>query len=203
MSIDDKMTVDERRKYLNTMKKRYEQADQRERGRLLTEMEAITSLHRKSLIRLLHKPSLERHPRRRQRGRTYGPAVEDARWVIANSLDHICAERLQPNLVWMAQHLAAHGELTISPPVLVQLGQIKVATIRRLLQRRAPRPTSLASSGARAGQPARSRDPHETGALGRIGAGPFRGGPGPSQRTDDRGRLRAYPAMGRCHHRLE
>jgi hypothetical protein len=137
MSIDDKMTVDERRKYLNTMKKRYEQADQRERGRLLTEMEAVTGLHRKSLIRLLHEPSLERHPRRRQRGRTYGPAVEDALWVIADSLDHICAERLQPNLVWMAQHLAEHGELTVSPAVLAQLGQIKVATIRRLLQRRA------------------------------------------------------------------
>jgi transposase InsO family protein len=138
MSIDDKMTVDERRKYLNTMKRRYEQADQHERGRLLTEMEAVTGLHRKSLIRLLHAPSLARQPRRRQRGRTYGPAVEDALGVIADSLDHICAERLQPNLVWLAQHLAEHGELTVSPAVLAQLGQIGVATIRRLLQRRAP-----------------------------------------------------------------
>ncbi len=137
MSIDDKMTVDERRKYLNTVKKRYEQADQHGRGLLLTEMEAVTGLHRKSLIRLLHAPSLERQPRRRQRGRTYGPAVEDALWVIADSLDHICAERLQPNLVWLAQHLAAHEELTVSPAVLAQLGQIGVATIRRLLQRRA------------------------------------------------------------------
>jgi hypothetical protein len=137
MSIDDKMTVDERRKYLNTVKKRYEQADPRERGLLLTEMEAVTGLHRKSLIRLLHEPSLERQPRRRQRGRTYGPAVEEALWVIADSLDHICAERLKPNLVWLAQHLAEHGELIISPAVLAQLGQIGVATIRRRLQRRA------------------------------------------------------------------
>jgi hypothetical protein len=136
MSIDDKMTVDERRKYLHTMKKRYGQANRRERGLLLTEMETVTGLRRKSLIRLLHEPSLERHPRRRQRGRTYGPAVEDALAVIAASLDHVCAERLKPNLVWVAQHLAAHGELTVSPDVLAQLDQIGVTTIRRLLQRR-------------------------------------------------------------------
>jgi hypothetical protein len=136
MSINDKMTVDERRKYLCTMKKRYEQASPRKRSGLLSEMQAVTGLHRKSLIRLLNGPSLERQPRRRQRGRTYGPAVEDALWRIADSLDHICAERLKPNLVWMAQHLAAHGELTVSPAVLAQLGQIGVATIRRRLQRR-------------------------------------------------------------------
>jgi hypothetical protein len=134
MLIDDKMTINERRKYLHTMKKRYDQASQQERGRLLTEMEAVTTLHRKSLIRLLHEPSLERQPRRRQRGRTYGPAVAEALRVIADSLDHVCAERLQPNLVWVAHHLAAHGELTVSPAVLAQLGQIGVATIRRLLQ---------------------------------------------------------------------
>ena len=135
MSIDDRMTIDERRKYLRTMKKRYERADLVGRGALLDEMQAVTGLHRKSLIRLLSRPNLERQPRRRQRGRTYGPGVDDALRVIAESLDHICAERLQPNLVFLAHHLAAHGELTVSPAVLAQLGQIKVSTIRRRLQR--------------------------------------------------------------------
>ena len=138
MSIDDKMTVDERRKYLNTMRKRYDQASQQGRGALLNEMEALTGLHRKSLIRLMHQPSLQRQPRHRQRGRTYGPAVAEALRIIADSLDHVCAERLQPNLVWLAQHLAAHGELTLSPALLEQLGRIGVSTIRRLLQRLAP-----------------------------------------------------------------
>jgi transposase InsO family protein len=135
MAIDDKMTIDERRKYLHTMKKRYEHASQAARGLLLNEMEAITGLHRKSLLRLLHQPSLARQARCRQRGRTYGPAVDDALRVIADSLDHICAERLQPNLVELAQHLAAHGELTVTPAVLVQLGEIGVSTLRRHLQR--------------------------------------------------------------------
>jgi hypothetical protein len=135
MSIDDKMTIDERRKYLNAMKKRYDQDSPRERRARLDEMETMTGLHRKSLLRLMSQPSLERHPRRRQRGRTYGPGVDDALRVIDDSLDHICAERLQPNLVWMAHHLAEHGELTVSPAVLAQLEQIGVATIRRHLQR--------------------------------------------------------------------
>ena len=77
------------------MKKRYKQAGRKERGRLLDEVEAVTELHRKSLIRLMNG-SLERKPRRRQRSRTYGPEVDDALRVISESLDHICAERITP-----------------------------------------------------------------------------------------------------------
>ena len=109
MCIDDKMTIDERGKYLNTMKKRYDHDSPPERRARLNEMEAVTGLHRKSLLRLMSQPSLERQPRRRQRGRTYGPGVDDALRVIDDSLDHICAERLQPNLVRMAHHLAEHA----------------------------------------------------------------------------------------------
>jgi hypothetical protein len=145
MSIEDKMTIDERRKYLRKMQDRYLQADRKERGRLLDEMETVTELHRKSLIRLM-KGSLARRPRRRQRGRTYGPEVDDALRVIAESTDYICADRLTPNLTWLAQHLAAHGETTISPRLLEQLDRISVSTVERILTRirqdepRLPRP---------------------------------------------------------------
>ncbi len=53
MSTEEKMTVDERRKYLRLMKKRYVKANRKERGRLLDEMEAVLGIHRKSLIRLM------------------------------------------------------------------------------------------------------------------------------------------------------
>jgi len=134
MSTEDKMTIDERRKYLRRVKKRYVQADRKEQGRLLDEMEAVTELHRKSLIRLMNG-SLERKGRRRQRGRTYGPEVDDALRVIAESSDYVCAERLTPNLVWMANHLATHGELEVSPPLLEKLDQISVSTVGRTLAR--------------------------------------------------------------------
>jgi hypothetical protein len=97
-------------------------------------MQAITHLDRKSLIRLM-KGSLERKPRRQQRGKSYGPEVDDALCVIAESLDHVCAERLTPNLVWMAKHLAAHDELPVTSELLEQLDRISTATVRRHMAR--------------------------------------------------------------------
>jgi hypothetical protein len=134
MSNEDKMTINERRKYLRMVKKRYIKAVKVGRGHLLSEMEAVTGLHRKSLIRLMAS-NLERKPRRRQRGRQYGIDVDDALRVISESSDHICAERLQPNLEWLANHLCRHGELTLSEQLLTQLSRISVSTVKRILSR--------------------------------------------------------------------
>ena len=68
MSTQDNMTIEERRKYLRRMKTRHVKANCKEKEQLLDEMEAVTELHRKSLIRLMNG-SLERKPRRKQRGR--------------------------------------------------------------------------------------------------------------------------------------
>jgi hypothetical protein len=95
-------------------------------------MIAVTGLHRKSLIRLM-KSSLERKPRSKQRGRTYDKPVEDTIGIIAESLDYICAERLTPNLVWMAEHLASHGELMLSPTVRAKLERISISSTQRIL----------------------------------------------------------------------
>lgn len=51
MSNNEQMTIDERRKYLGMVKKRYVKADRKTKGQLLDEMEAITALDRKTLIR--------------------------------------------------------------------------------------------------------------------------------------------------------
>jgi hypothetical protein len=134
MPEEEKMTVDERFKYLRLMKRQYLQASRVERGRLLDDMKRMTGLHRKSLIRLMSS-SLKRKPRRKQRGRTYGPQVDDALRVIAETHDYICAERLQPNLVEMATQLAHHGEISASPGLWEQLGSISVSTVRRILMR--------------------------------------------------------------------
>ena len=60
------MTITERRKYLARMLPRYLAADHPAHGQLLDEMEAITGLHRKSLLRLLHAATLARQPRTHQ-----------------------------------------------------------------------------------------------------------------------------------------
>jgi hypothetical protein len=134
MSTEEKMSIDERRKYLRQMQKRYTKAGRKEKGQLLDEMEAVTELDRKSLIRLM-KGDLKRKARRKQRGRSYGAEVEDAMRVIYPSYDYICAERLTPNLVWMAQQLARHGELELTEGLLEKLGQVSISTVNRMLGR--------------------------------------------------------------------
>jgi len=128
------MSIDERRKYLVRMRQRYREASKKQKGALLDEMEQVTELHRKSLIRLMNG-SLARRRRSRERGCTYGPRVDDALRVIGASLDHPCAERLHGNLVGMANDLAAHHELKVDAELLADLGRISLGQLRRTLQR--------------------------------------------------------------------
>lgn len=135
MPDTERMTVAERRKCLKRMQGRYLAATREERSRLLDDLAVLTGLHRKSVVRLLNGLTLERRPRRRQRGREYGAAVDDALRVIWESLDYVCAERLTPALVATAEQLARHGELAATPEVLAQLGRISVASVQRRLTR--------------------------------------------------------------------
>jgi len=111
------MSVNERRKYLKRMKGRYVAAKRAERGRLLSEMEQVTGLHRKSLTRLMHAGSLERKKRTTPRPRSYGLEVERIIVRVWESRDYICAERLTPSLLEMAQHLARFEPLGLTAQV--------------------------------------------------------------------------------------
>jgi hypothetical protein len=134
MPSEEQMTIDERYKYLRIEQRRYREASRKERSRMLAEMEIVTGLKRKTLIRHMRSKKIERRARRKQRGKAYGAEVDDALRVIAESHDYICAERLTPNLVSMAEHLAAHSELQATPSLLRQLGDISVSTVRRRLK---------------------------------------------------------------------
>jgi hypothetical protein len=148
MPTEDEMTLNERRKYLKVMKPRYLNAKRKERGALLSEMERVTGMHRKSLTRLLHARSLERQKRRTPRSRSYGPEVEQVIVQVWESLDYICAERLTPGLLPMAQHLARFGEVSLTADVEEQLASISRATVGRLLRRYRSRSRRLPQKGA-------------------------------------------------------
>ena len=60
--------------------------------------------------------------------------VDNAVQVIARSLDYPCAERLQPNLVWMAKHLCVHQELRVGQETLEKLERISISTLKRMLK---------------------------------------------------------------------
>jgi len=135
MPDSEAMTIDEKRKCIKRMQQRYLVAGREVQGRLLDDLEQLTGLHRKSLVRLLRSTDLARRPRARQRGREYGSAVDDALRVIWETLDYVCAERLTPALVRTAQCLARHGELRLDAALVEQLGQISIATVQRRLRR--------------------------------------------------------------------
>ena len=73
---DKQMSLEARREYLRRMRTRYRLASRSENGILLDEMARVTQMHRKSLIRLLNSPDLERQKRQRERGKTYGADVQ-------------------------------------------------------------------------------------------------------------------------------
>src|SRR5436305_15180988 len=120
MPTEDEMTLDERRKYLKRMKPRYLKAKRGERSALLSEMEQVTGMHRKSLTRLLHAKSLERKKRQSPRCRSYGKAVEEVIVSVGESLEARCAGRATPNSLTTAQPVTGfdavkptkHGEGT-------------------------------------------------------------------------------------------
>lgn len=147
MPAEERMTVNERRKYLKLMKPRYQKARRKEQSALLSEMEQVTGLHRKSLLRLLHSDNLERTKRTKERGRTYGLATEQVILAVWESLDYVCAERLTPVLLSTAQHLARFGSVHLSHEVEEQLGQISEATVTRLLRRHRSRKQRLPQKG--------------------------------------------------------
>jgi hypothetical protein len=137
MPNDEDMTLAERRKYLRRMQGRYSAADRGGRTRLLSEMELVTGLHRRSVVRLLSPrgPGLDRATRTRQRGRSYGHLVDDVLRVVWETLDFVCAERLTPALVPTARLLARHGEVRLTDALEAQLGRISRASVQRRLTR--------------------------------------------------------------------
>jgi hypothetical protein len=147
MPTRDEMTIDERRKYLKLMAPRYQQAKRRERSQLLSEMEQVSKLHRKHLLRLLNGQSLDRKKRRTARSRSYGLEVEGVVLRVWESLDYICAERLTPSLLWMARHLASFGVLVLTVEVESQLATISCATVQRMLRKHRARKGRLPRTG--------------------------------------------------------
>lgn len=132
MGSDEKMTVDERYKYLRRLHQRYEKANRGERGRLLDEAEIITGLERKYVCHLLNKEGPIRKKRERQRGVVYDGEIRRAVRIVADALDWICPERLQPALAKTAAHLAGFGELEMSEALFSKLEKISISSVYRL-----------------------------------------------------------------------
>src|SRR5260221_948903 len=147
MPTKDEMTIDERRKYVKLMEPRYRKAQRKERSQLLSEMEQVSKLHRKHVIRLLNGEGLERKKRSTPRSPTYGLEVERVVLRVWESLDYICAERLTPSLGRIAKHLAGFGSLVLTAEVESQLATISPSTVERMLRKNRARKARLPRPG--------------------------------------------------------
>lgn len=114
---------------------RYYQAKRRQRSELLSEMEQVTKMHRKSLTRLLNGQSLERKKRRKTRPSSYGLEVERIVLRVWESLDYLCAERLTPSLLALGRHRAGFGVVRLTPELEEQLQSISTSTVQRILRK--------------------------------------------------------------------
>ena len=152
MPTTKKMSLNSRREYLSIKQAEYVRASRKERSAILDEMAKITQLNRKYIIQMMHS-ELQRKPRQRQRGRTYGDEEEEAVLFVAGCLDFICGKRLKPVLLSTAKALERHGEMMLSPKVEANLARISASTIDRIYARnkdrvvkRLPRKRPAASS---------------------------------------------------------
>lgn len=141
------MSLASRREYLRVMRRRYRTAASRqEKSQILDEVVATCGYHRKYAIRVLSVDQETPRPkRRRMRQKKYLEALPVIH-TVWQALDYPCAERLHPVLLQTAEHLAAHGEVNLSPLVREQLAQISRATLaRRLATFPSPKPRRLFS----------------------------------------------------------
>lgn len=125
-----------RKQYLEEVGKEYGTAEKGRRSELLDEAEGRTKLNRKYLIRVLggvHSGRTEN--RRRQRGRSYGAAVQSALVKVWEMFDYPCGQRLEPVLRQEVGRLRRLGELRCSEEVAAKLERISAKTIDRLLAR--------------------------------------------------------------------
>lgn len=142
------MTERGRREYAAVMRARYQQADKRERGRLLDEYCRTTGCHRKAAIRRLRARSRagSRSPGRpcQYVARELAPILERA-WLAS---DQLSGKLLRPILPALLTALATHHGLDLPPEARAALTTASAATLDRLLRplrrRRARQPRRLA-----------------------------------------------------------
>lgn len=117
-------------KYLD----RYLTADKKEKGEIIDEIEYLTGMHRKSIIRRFKRRQMTpKHKREKEtRGRKvkYGPDVNCALkevWELANK---ICGERLDGNIELFVDPLKQAGEWNYRPKTTELLFEMSLGTIK-------------------------------------------------------------------------
>jgi len=129
--------------------------------------------------------------------------VEEVIVQVWESLDYICAERLTPVLLAMAQYLAGFGVVKLSSEVQEQLKTISRATVGRRLRANRRRQRGLPQKGAERANQATKGVPMRRIAWDTTEPGQGAGGPGASSWREYGRSVWPYAPDGGCGDRLE
>lgn len=130
------MSLQSRKDYMETMSKRYRKAKKRaEKTAIIDEIVSVTTFNRKYVLQqlngLLPAPKAKLDKKKRTKYIEAAPTIQ----AVWRALDYPCAERLHPVLSEMAEKLAKHGHLMLTPLVRSQLAEISRATLGRRLSK--------------------------------------------------------------------
>lgn len=129
------MRVAERYELAAELRGRYWAASRRQRGELLTAFALATGYNRKYAIAVLRGRLRKPKPARRPRSPRYGgERFRQSLALVWEASGYICAERLKPVLVELAETLNRHGQLYLDVPTGELLTSISTSTLRRRLR---------------------------------------------------------------------
>lgn len=128
------MTRNTVREYTEAIRHRYRKGSRIEKGKILDEFAKTTGLHRKSVIRILHRPMARGSGKRRGRPPEYGARVVEMLRVVWEASDRLCSKRLQPFVPELVRIMRRCGERGLSVEVETALCHMSAATIDRRLK---------------------------------------------------------------------
>ncbi len=116
-----------------TIRDRYRQSSEEDKGRILDEFTAITGHHRQHGIRLLSETA-DNQGKQVVGRRISDEAVREAVIVVWEASDRICGKRLKAALPNLVNSMERHGHLSLDPLVREHLLSASAATLDRLLK---------------------------------------------------------------------
>lgn len=128
------MSLTARRELLIGVRQTYQDADWRDKGRVLDGFIAATGYERKYAIRLLNSAEAPATPKRRLACQKYDDQVRQALISVWCAANQICSKRLVPFLPQLIEAMERHGHLRLPGDVRARLLSISPATVDRLLR---------------------------------------------------------------------
>ena len=121
--------------YAEAIRERYLRSNKKIKKKILDEFTAATGLHRKAVIRLLHRSTKPSAKHRAGRPRLYDLETISALRLTWEATDRLCSKRLRPFLPELVSILREKGELNIQDETQKLLCRMSESTIDRMLRR--------------------------------------------------------------------